>query len=53
MSNIPTTPQPYPSWTWVVNEIGHGFWQAPKACPNEDQVVYYWDELSLDWKIKS
>lgn len=48
----PTTPQPFPSWKWVVNEIGQGYWDAPVVCPREDQVVYYWDEESVSWKVK-
>jgi len=47
----PTTPKPFTSWTWVVNEIGIGYWDAPVPMPREDQVAYYWDEESLSWKV--
>ena len=46
----PTTPQPFPSWKWVVNEIGIGYWDSPTPMPRENQVSYYWDEPSLAWK---
>jgi len=44
--------QPYPSWVWIENEIGDGYWDAPVPAPKEDQVIYYWDEESLSWKVK-
>jgi hypothetical protein len=50
--STPTTPQPFPSWKWVVNEVGHGYWDAPVPIPREDQVSYYWDEGTLSWKVK-
>ena len=49
--NEPTTPQPFPSWNWVVNEIGIGYWDSPVPMPREDQVLYYWDEAGLSWKV--
>jgi len=42
--------QPYPSWKWVINELGQGYWDAPVPMPRENQVSYYWDETSLSWK---
>jgi hypothetical protein len=51
--NSPLIPQPFPSWKWVVNQIGIGYWDAPIAQPKEDQVIYYWDEPSLSWKVKN
>jgi hypothetical protein len=46
------TPQPYPSWKWVINETGRGYWDAPVALPLDDQKIYYWDEENLAWKVK-
>ena len=46
----PTSPQPFPSWTWFVNELGEGMWVPPTPHPMVDQVPYYWDEESLSWK---
>lgn len=41
-------PKPYPSWVWVVNEIGGGYWDAPKPAP-ETPGVYVWNEEKEDW----
>jgi hypothetical protein len=49
----PTTSQPFPSWTWVINQENIGYWDAPVPAPIENQVVYYWDEPSLSWKAKA
>ena len=45
--------QPYPSWKLVKNEMGDSYWDAPVPQPTENQVIYYWDEPSLSWKVKS
>jgi hypothetical protein len=44
-----TKPKPYPSWNWVVNEIGDGYWDAPKPAPTENAKPYTWNEEILDW----
>ena len=41
-----TTPrpvQPYASWTWNGEQ-----WQPPVPMP-DDNILYYWDENSLNW----
>jgi hypothetical protein len=49
--STPTTPQPFPSWKWVVNEIGIGYWDSPNPVPLHDQITYVWDEPTLSWKV--
>jgi hypothetical protein len=51
VSNVtePTREKPYPSWTWVVNELGEGYWDAPKPAPSENGVTYAWNEEITDW----
>jgi len=46
----PTTPQPYPSWKWVVNEIGHGFWDSPVPHPIKNKAIFAWNEEKLTWE---
>jgi hypothetical protein len=41
--------QPFPSWTWVVNEVGQGYWDAPIPMPRENGVVYKWNEEAQSW----
>lgn len=45
----PTTPQPYPSWVWVTNEVGIGFWDSPVPMPTKDKIIYRWNESTLEW----
>jgi hypothetical protein len=45
----PTVGKPYPSWTWVENELGDGFWDAPKPMPTENKKIYTWNEEILEW----
>jgi hypothetical protein len=41
--------KPYPSWTWVTNEIGISYWDAPKPMPREHGKIYTWNEEMQDW----
>jgi hypothetical protein len=48
MSEKSNAPKPYPSWVWVINEIGDGYWDSPKPAPL-DGKVYAWNETDLNW----
>lgn len=41
---VPRPPRPFPSWTWREGE-----WRAPAPYPDDDSVIYLWDETSLSW----
>jgi hypothetical protein len=43
------TNKPYPSWTWVTNESGESFWDAPKPLPTTHGKILKWDEEQVDW----
>ena len=40
---------PYPSWTWVTNESGESFWDAPTPLPIVHGKIFKWDENQLNW----
>jgi hypothetical protein len=44
-ADVFVAPQPFPSWTLDENHD----WQAPKPKP-EDDVMYFWNEETLDWE---
>lgn len=41
--------KPYTSWTWVTNEVGISYWDAPKPMPREHGKIYAWNEEMQDW----
>ena len=51
----PTTPigeSPFPSWEWVTNNLGIGFWCAPIAQPTVHGKTFLWNEPDLSWYYK-
>jgi hypothetical protein len=42
--------KPYPSWTWVTNEVGVSYWDSPVPMPRNHGKVFVWNEEQLQWK---
>jgi hypothetical protein len=45
--------KPYPSWTWVTNEVGISYWDSPIPIPKEHGKIYTWNEEMQDWVEES
>jgi hypothetical protein len=51
----PATPvgeSPFPSWQWVSNNLGVGFWSAPVPQPRVHNKPFLWNEPDLSWYYK-
>ena len=51
----PATPigeSPFPSWQWVSNDIGVGFWTSPVPQPRVHGKTFLWNEPDLSWYYK-
>lgn len=49
----PDGESPYPSWIWVTNEVGVGFWSPPIPHPaNLHNKPLIWNESEQSWYYK-